>query len=153
MMHASQSTEAAPSTLPAGLPTMPARMCEAIDLAIGSKGSHYDVAMVAKHVLAGRMRYVGEHGKPVWEVWDDAVAAWRVMDPRPLVRIEVSRAFLERARYWHAEAESIDTDYGRKIDAQIKSQRLMEICLRVSNENFLKGVIKEARAFFVSEDL
>lgn len=119
--------------------------CEAIDISIGSKGSHYDVASVARHVLKDRLRYVGG---TEWQSCEDE--RWQTCDPRPLLRVEMCRAYIERAHYWQNMAEMTE-DFSKKFDAQIKSQRLMEICLRMGNERYLQGVLKEARAFFMDD--
>lgn len=115
---------------------------EAVDLCIGSRGSHYDLARVAKVVLQHRLQY---KGNSVWESWSGG-------DPMSLVRAELCHAIRERAQHWHHVAEEAGTNFDLKIDAQLKSMRLMQISMRLGNDRFLKDVMKEARAFFVTDE-
>lgn len=119
-----------------------------IDFCIGSKGSHFDVAQVAYTILQHRHRYIGDNQ---WEVLRDGVWVPDV-DRRDIVnalKIEVCQHFMERAMYWQEQSLSEEMSY--KIDCQLRSYKLLEVCLKFSKDRFINHLIKECKSFFVVE--
>lgn len=122
----------------------------AIDSCCASRGAHYDVALVAAIVLAGRFRYVGDQR---WEWWDDTVRMWRPDDQRnrleQTIRMELCQCFVERALFWNERSMTIDVAH--RVEHQLRSQLLLWICLRIPKESYLPRMIKELRALLLYE--
>jgi hypothetical protein len=115
-----------------------------IDFCLGSKGSPFDVAQVAHRVLKDRFRYKGEQ---VWEYWD---TEWKVDENRHAldmaIKVDVCQVFMGRAMYW--QEQSMCENISTRIDCQLRSHKLLELCLKLGKDRFVKDVIKEARSFF-----
>jgi hypothetical protein len=120
-----------------------------VDFCMNTKGAVSDVATVAAKVLSSKFRYVGDN---VWEYKaDDTVWCMDVNREKleMAVKIDVCQAFMERALHW--QEQSLCTDISEKIDCQLRSQFLLQICMKFRKEKFVKDVIKELRAFLVND--
>jgi hypothetical protein len=117
-----------------------------IDCCLGSKGAPFDVAQVANRVLAHRFRYKGDN---IWEYKDDNTSNWVIDENRArietAIKVDVCQVFMERALYW--QEQSMCPDMASKIDSQLRSHRLLELCLKLNKERYVRDVIKELRAF------
>lgn len=122
-----------------------------IDCCIGSKGSHYDIAKVCFEILKDQFRYVGDR---VWQWKHPTFLEWLPDENKKelelAIRVQVSQRFMERALFW--QEESLRGDMSLRIDCQIRSVRLLEICCKLGKERFIQQVIKDARSFFVHDD-
>jgi hypothetical protein len=118
-----------------------------IDCCIGSNGSASDVAQVVHKVLQNKFRYIGNS---IWEHSADNATTWKEDINRheldTAIKVDVCQHFMERALYWQEESNT--TNMSLRVDCQIRSQRLMEMCLKLKKDKFIKDVIKESRAFF-----
>jgi len=119
-----------------------------IDFCLNSKGSPFDVAQVASRILTGKFRYKGDN---TWEYFD---GSWIPDDTKPqkietAVKVDVCQAFMERALHW--QEQSMGVDISIKIDSQLRSYKLLELCLKLNKDRFIKDVIKELRAFLACE--
>jgi hypothetical protein len=56
---------------------------------------------------------------------------------------------MERAMYW--QQASLVGDMSLRIDCQLRAARLLDICCKLSKDNYVRQVVKEARALFVHE--
>lgn len=119
-----------------------------IDICIGSKGSHYDVAHVIHYFLKDKFKYIGENK---WETlsldgtWceDESKRALEMA-----IKLDVCQLFTERALYWQNLSLHADTT---KFDCQLRCYKLLEICIKLGKDRFIRDVIKEARSFFNAE--
>jgi hypothetical protein len=95
-------------------------------------------------------------GNNTWFFLDPETAQWtldtnkRELETR--IRIDVCRVFTERAYYWQNVSLEVHTDISIKIDAQLRSVKLLNICLKLGKERFLKELMKECRSFFVVDE-
>jgi hypothetical protein len=125
-----------------------------IDCCIGSKGSHYDVSRVTYAILKTDFRYDGNN---IW-YFRNSENQWVIDEQRRelevRIKIDVSRAFTERALYWQNIAISAANghDYSLKIDSQLRSVKLLDICMKISKPRYIRELIKECRSFFVQDD-
>ena len=117
-----------------------------VDYCIGSKGAAFDIAQVVYQILKNKYRYIGDN---TWEYYDPDANAWIIDDERSRIctsiRIDVCQAFMDRALHW--QYASACTDISTKIDCQLRAQKIMEICLKLKKDKFVKDVLKEARGF------
>jgi hypothetical protein len=117
-----------------------------VDFCFNNKGTPFDVAQVAQEVLKGRFRYKGDN---VWEMLAEGATEWKTDDNRTQletsIKVDVCQVFMERALYW--QEQSMCNDMSEKIDCQIRSHKLLEICLKMRKDKFIKDVQKELRAF------
>lgn len=120
-----------------------------VDICLNTKGAASDVATVGHRILKNRYRYIGDN---TWE-YIDADGAWTVDNNRSriemAVKVDVCQAFMERALFW--QDESLGTNIPERIDCQLRSQRLLQICLKLGKDKFVRDVIKELRAFLTHE--
>ncbi len=128
-------------------------MHDLIDCCIGSRGSHYDVARVVHGVLRNSFKYDGNNR---WFYVHPDTGQWTFDDNKQeletRIRIDVCRVFTERAYYWQNVSLDVQTDMSLKIDAQLRSVSLLNICLKLGKERFLKELMKECRSFFVVDE-
>lgn len=122
-----------------------------VDFSVNTKGSAFDVASVGNVVLKGKYRYQGDS---IWECVDEATGEWSSLDARDkiemAIKIEVCQLFMERALFW--QEESIAAADSEKFDCQLRSQRLLEICLKLRKDKFIRDVVKELRAFLAVDN-
>jgi hypothetical protein len=122
-----------------------------VDFSVNTKGSAFDVASVGNIVLKGKYRYQGDN---VWEYIDTDTGTWSNTNAREridmAIKIEVCQLFMERALFW--QEESIAAADSEKFDCQLRSQRLLEICLKLRKDKFIRDVVKELRAFLAVEE-
>jgi len=127
---------------------MDERLCSLIDVCLGSKGAHYDVAHVTYYVLKDRFRYIGDNR---WEMlsphecWMEDVNRTEI---EMAIKLDVRQLFTERALYWQDKSLIDETS---KFDCQLRCYKLLEICIKLGKDRFVKDIIKEARSFFVVE--
>lgn len=116
------------------------------DYCIGSKGAPSDIAQVANVVLKNKFRYIGNN---VWEYQDDESNEWRVDTNNvglfAAIRLNVCQIFIDRSIYW--QNQTYTADISMKIDCQLRCQKMLEICIKLKKEKYIKDVAKEARAF------
>lgn len=128
-------------------------MHDLIDCCVGSRGSHYDVARVVRAVLGNTFKYDGNN---TWYFVHPESGQWILDENRQeletRIRIDVCHAFTERAYYWQNVSIDAQTDMSLKIDAQLRSVKLMHICLKIGKERFLRELMKECRSFFVTDE-
>lgn len=121
-------------------------VAKSVDYCLGSKGSPFDVAHVVSKVFVNKYRYVGDK---VWEYFDVDLGQWEVdknlEKVYSAISIDVCQVFMDRAQYWQDQSQT--TDISAKIDCQIRSQKILEVCLKLKKDPFIKSVLKEARAF------
>ncbi len=131
---------------------MDTHVAQYIDCCIGSKGSHYDIARVCFCILKGEFRYVGDK---TWEWKHPQTGEWMPDENKKelemAIRVRVGHHFMERALYW--QGESLQGDMSLRIDCQIRASKLLEVCCKLGKERFIHQVIKDARSFFVCDDL
>lgn len=117
-----------------------------IDFCLGSKGAPFDIAKIVDVLLKNKHRYVGDNN---WEYLDNNTNTWKQDTDRNVIysaiRNIVYQAFMDRSVYWQNCAYT--NDISLKIDCQLKCQKLLEICLKLKRDRFIKDVVKEARAF------
>lgn len=127
---------------------MDTNVTQLIDCCIGSKGSHFDIARVSSCILGDQFRYIGDG---CWEKKQDH--GWVLdTDRREVemaIRIQVCHHIMERAMYW--QQASLVGDMSLRIDCQLRAARLLDICCKLSKDNYVRQVVKEARALFVHE--
>lgn len=126
---------------------------ELIDCCIGSRGSHYDIAKIAYLILRNDFTY---HGNNTW-YYRTSDMQWIIDEGRKelemRIRLDICRAITERAIYWQNMAIiSPANDISLRIDSQIRSVKLLNICMKLGKPRFLRELIKECRSFFVTED-
>lgn len=124
-----------------------ANAAKLVDFCFNNRGTPFDVAQVAHEVLKGKFRYKGEN---IWEVFsgidgDDWIVDENKTRLDTAIKVEVCQVFMERALYW--QEKSMCNDMSEKIDCQIRSHKLLEICLKMGKDKFVKDVQKELRAF------
>lgn len=121
-----------------------------VDYCLGSKGAPSDVAQVVGKILESRHRYVGDKA---WEFFDPVDNTWKPDENAQrlngAIRVDVCQAFIDRAM--HYQNQSATPDMSAKIDCQLRCQKLLEICLKLKKDPFIKFVIKEARAFMSTD--
>lgn len=121
-------------------------VAKSVDYCLGSKGAPFDVAQVVSKVFTNKYRYIGDK---VWEYYHAEDGIWEsdknLEKVYSAISIDVCQVFMDRAQYWQDQSQT--TDISAKIDCQIRSQKILEICLKLKKEPFIKSVLKEARAF------
>lgn len=128
---------------------MDERLSSLIDICLGSKGAHYDVAHVVHYALKDRFRYVGDN---CWEIyspnqyWIEDVNRTEI---EMAIKLDIRQLFTERALYWQDKSL---IDDAAKFDCQLRCYKLLEICIKLGKDRFVKDIIKEARSFFVVEN-
>lgn len=123
-----------------------------VDICINTKGAVSDVAMVGAKLLRDKFRYAGDN---TWEYKSDDGQTWILDDNREKVemaiKVDVCQVFMERALFWQDRSIG-DTEISEKVDCQLRSQFILQICLKFRKDKFVRDVLKELRAFLVVDD-
>lgn len=121
-----------------------------VDICLNTKGAASDVATVGYRILKDKYRYIGDN---TWEYLDTDGTSWILDNNRSriemAVKVDVCQTFMERALFW--QDESLNTNIPERIDCQIRSQRLLQICLKLGKDKFVRDVVKELRAFLTHD--
>jgi hypothetical protein len=123
-------------------------MERAIDVCVGTHGSHHDIARVIHMALCKRFRYCGDN---VWEWLRDS--EWVKDENRreliTAIRVEVAPLYTERALYW--QEYTMNAHAIEQFDCQLRCHGLLQIAIKLSKEKFIRDLVKECREYFVTE--
>jgi hypothetical protein len=120
-----------------------------VDACIGSDGAHYDVARVVYALFKGTFQY--DEIKESWYAKCQETHQWlpcrKGFPLRHRLSTDVVRKFMERSLYWANQALFCEDNRER---FKQKSEALCKITIKLKNNTYKNGVIKECEGFFVT---
>lgn len=123
-----------------------------IDCAIGSDGSHYDVACVIHSMYKDRYRHTTNN---LWFLYRDDCHRWVSSKEGLKLRVTMSnkvcKKFMERSMYWSNEAIRNHADEEQRERFELRSKKALQISLKLKDATYKDKVMKECKSLFTDE--
>ena len=119
-----------------------------IDYALGSDGSHYDIACVVYAIFKDEFKAIS---KDNWYKYDREKHKWvrarEGLELRKILSVDICRKFMERSQYY---AEHCEDPIMKTINEE-KSKKCINISKQLKNASFKDSIMKECRTLFVDD--
>jgi P4 family phage/plasmid primase-like protien len=119
-----------------------------IDNALGSDGSHYDIACVVYAIFKDEFKAIS---KDNWYKYDREKHKWvrarEGLELRKILSVDICRKFMERSQYY---AEHCEDPIMKTINEE-KSKKCINISKQLKNASFKDSIMKECRTLFVDD--
>jgi P4 family phage/plasmid primase-like protien len=119
-----------------------------IDKALGSDGSHYDIACVVHAIFKDEFKAIS---KDNWYKYDREKHKWvrarEGLELRKILSVDICKKFMERSQYYAEHCE----DPILKIINEEKSKKCISISKQLKNASFKDSIMKECRTLFVDD--
>jgi len=119
-----------------------------IDQALGSDGSHYDIACVVHAIFKDEFKAIS---KDNWYKYDREKHKWvrarEGLELRRILSVDICKKFMERSQYYAEHCE----DPILKIINEEKSKKCISISKQLKNASFKDSIMKECRTLFVDD--
>lgn len=119
-----------------------------IDKALGSDGSHYDIACVVHAIFKDEFKAIS---KDNWYKYDREKHKWvrarEGLELRKILSVDICTKFLERSQYY---AEHCEDPIMKNINEE-KSKKCINISKQLKNASFKDSIMKECRTLFVDD--
>lgn len=121
-----------------------------VDLAIGSDGSHYDIACVVSYFMKDKMVY--DSKVKSWYIVNEKTNIWeqdREGNKIPtILAVDICKLFLKRCSYFAQYCEDID----RKTINEEKSKKCLKIATQLKNASFQDSIKKMLKSVCLRDD-
>jgi P4 family phage/plasmid primase-like protien len=119
-----------------------------IDEALGSDGSHFDIACVVHAIFKDEFKALS---KDNWYKYDKQKHKWvrarEGLELRKMLSMDICRKFMERSFYYN---EHSDDPIQKSINEE-KSKKCLKIATQLKNSNFKDSIMKECRTLFIDD--
>lgn len=110
--------------------------------------THYDIAIIVYKVFKKMYRYIGNKQ---WEYFDISTKKWAIDDKNKKLKLDIKTIicdlFTTRSIYWY-DKSSTCSDIDSDIFAKMKSEKMLNVGLKLKDDKYISIVIKEASSFF-----
>jgi len=119
-----------------------------IDDAIGSDGSHFDIACVVHAIFKDEFKAIS---KDNWYKYDKQKHRWvrarEGLELRKMLSIDICKKFMERSNYYN---EACDDCIQKALNEE-KSKKCLKIATKLKDSNFKDSIMKECRTLFIDD--
>jgi P4 family phage/plasmid primase-like protien len=119
-----------------------------IDSAIGSDGSHFDIACVVHAIFKDEFKAIS---KDNWYKYDKQKHRWvrarEGLELRKMLSIDICKKFMERSNYYN---EACDDCIQKALNEE-KSKKCLKIATKLKDSNFKDSIMKECRTLFIDD--
>ena len=124
-----------------------------IDIAIGSEGTHYDVAKLVQVIYKGEYKAVS---KDTWYKYDRDSHRWlktrEGLNLRKALSEEICRKFLDRAIYYNSMSNNNSYDKSQQSTYAKRGTDAMKIATKLKTTSYKDSVMKECKCLFIDEN-
>jgi len=119
-----------------------------IDDALGSDGSHFDIACVVHAIFKDEFKAIT---KDNWYKYDREKHKWvrarEGLELRKILSVDICKKFMERSHHY---AEHCEDPIMKTINEE-KSKKCINIAKQLKNANFKDSIMKECRTLFIDD--
>jgi len=124
-----------------------------IDIAIGSEGTHYDVAKLVQVIYKGEYKAVS---KDTWYKYDRDSHRWiktrEGLNLRKALSEEICRKFLDRSTYYNSMSNNHAYDKSQQAIYGKRGTDALKIATRLKTTSYKDSVMKECKCLFIDEN-
>ena len=124
-----------------------------IDIAIGSEGTHYDVAKLVQVIYKGEYKAVS---KDTWYKYDRDSHRWiktrEGLNLRKALSEEICRKFLDRSMYYNSLSNNTSYDKSQQSIYGKRGTDAMKIATKLKTTSYKDSVMKECKCLFIDEN-
>jgi len=124
-----------------------------IDIAIGSEGTHYDVAKLVQVIYKGEYKAVS---KDTWYKYDRDSHRWiktrEGLNLRKALSEEICRKFLDRSMYYNSMSNNNSYDKSQQSIYGKRGTDAMKIATKLKTTSYKDSVMKECKCLFIDEN-
>jgi P4 family phage/plasmid primase-like protien len=124
-----------------------------IDIAIGSEGTHYDVAKLVQVIYKGEYKAVS---KDTWYKYDRDSHRWiktrEGLNLRKALSEEICKKFLDRSVHYNTLSNNNSYDKSQQSIYGKKGTDAMKIATKLKTTSYKDSVMKECKCLFIDEN-